>query len=310
MPISIAIPLYNKAPWVRRALQSVAAQSHGDFECIVVNDGSTDGGERLVAEFAKHDSRFRLINQANGGASAARNTAWQNASGAWVAFLDADDEWHPDFLRELVRAAQGPAADENIGIVATHYTETGRPVEVPLGLTTGILPDYFRDCLLSGRMLVWTSACAVRRSALQEVGGFRVGILTGQDVHCWMRIALRYKVYLIATPLACYHRDDPDCTSFRANKKVNLDSYALYARAYQEDKALFDRNPWAIKYFQNRLYLQAKQLWQLGYRSYALKQLWRMPGTLQLAGFSYYLALLLRLPVRNVLQRLAFWQRF
>jgi glycosyltransferase involved in cell wall biosynthesis len=88
--VSIVIPLYNKAPYVRRSLDSIAQQTFGDFEVLVVNDGSTDGGERLVADYP--DPRFRLINQPNAGPGAARNrgvaeaTVWPSRSVMAIRF--------------------------------------------------------------------------------------------------------------------------------------------------------------------------------------------------------------------------------
>ena len=104
--VSVVIPLYNKAAYVRRAINSVFDQSFDDLEIIVVDDGSTDGGGEVVA--AIEDPRLRLIRQANAGVAAARNVAVGAARGRWVAFLDADDTWRPDRLARqfaaLVRA--------------------------------------------------------------------------------------------------------------------------------------------------------------------------------------------------------------
>src|SRR5262249_7159571 len=86
--VSIITPLYNKAPYIRRTLDSVAAQTFRDFELIVVDDGSTDGGERLVADYV--DERVRLIRQPNAGPGAARNRGIAEARGELLAFLDAD----------------------------------------------------------------------------------------------------------------------------------------------------------------------------------------------------------------------------
>jgi glycosyltransferase involved in cell wall biosynthesis len=93
LKVSIIIPLYNKAPYVRRALESIAAQSLSDFEVIVIDDGSTDDGAAIVAGYS--DARYRLIHQANAGPGAARNTGIAQSRGEFIAFLDADDEWLP-----------------------------------------------------------------------------------------------------------------------------------------------------------------------------------------------------------------------
>lgn len=88
--VSIIIPLYNKAPYIKRALDSVISQTIQDFEVIVVNDGSTDGGEHIVEGYS--DARIHLVHQKNKGVSAARNRGVSLAKSNMVAFLDADDE--------------------------------------------------------------------------------------------------------------------------------------------------------------------------------------------------------------------------
>src|SRR5579885_1362295 len=101
--LSVVIPLYNKAPHVARAIESVQRQSVRDFELIVVDDGSTDGGAGIVG--AIDDSRIRLITQPNAGASAARNRGVGEARGELIAFLDADDTHNPLFLEEILGLA-------------------------------------------------------------------------------------------------------------------------------------------------------------------------------------------------------------
>ncbi len=97
MICSVVIPLYNKASHVRRAIESVLAQSVRDFELIVVDDGSTDGGLDVVRSV--EDGRIHVVQQQHSGVSAARNRGAQEAAAEVVAFLDADDTWTPEFLK-------------------------------------------------------------------------------------------------------------------------------------------------------------------------------------------------------------------
>lgn len=97
--ISVVIPLYNKEKQIAKTLQTVLDQTCQDFEIVIVNDGSTDGS---VGEIKKiTDSRIRLINQKNGGVSAARNRGIEEAKGEHIAFLDADDMWNRDYLKTI-----------------------------------------------------------------------------------------------------------------------------------------------------------------------------------------------------------------
>ena len=96
MTASVIIPLYNKAPYIQRAFDSVLAQTFRDFELVVVDDGCTDGGAKIVARCS--DPRVRIVRQTNAGPGAARNRGLREAQGELVAFLYADDEWLPEFL--------------------------------------------------------------------------------------------------------------------------------------------------------------------------------------------------------------------
>ena len=107
--VSVIIPLYNKAPFLRRALDSVRAQTYGDFEAILVDDCSTDGGGDLAAVYP--DRRFRTISQKNAGPGAARNRGIAEARGQLLAFLDADDEWMPGFLEKSLACLAGHGPD-------------------------------------------------------------------------------------------------------------------------------------------------------------------------------------------------------
>src|SRR5664279_5030268 len=100
MYLSIVVPLYNKAGYIRRALDSIANQTFDDFEVIIVDDGSTDGGERIAALYP--DARFRVISQQNQGPGAARNAGIAEAQVELIAFLDPDDEWLPHNLETAV----------------------------------------------------------------------------------------------------------------------------------------------------------------------------------------------------------------
>src|SRR5216684_3247446 len=96
---SIVIPLYNKHSYIRRAVNSVLAQSFRDFELIVVDDGSSESSHEMLADIT--DPRMRLIRQDNAGGGAARNRGIEEARAHWIAFLDADDMWLPGHIDEL-----------------------------------------------------------------------------------------------------------------------------------------------------------------------------------------------------------------
>ena len=96
---SIIIPVYNVAPYLHECLDSVREQTFADWECICVDDGSTDGSPAILDGYAEKDSRFCVIHQPNAGVSAARNKGLDAAKGKWIGFLDADDIWRSDLLQ-------------------------------------------------------------------------------------------------------------------------------------------------------------------------------------------------------------------
>lgn len=104
--ISVIVPVYNTAKYLEPCLRSIATQTFGNFEVIVVNDGSTDESLSIIHNFMNVDNRIKLINQENKGLSEARNTGLRNATGRWVTFLDSDDAIAPNFLERTLVVAK------------------------------------------------------------------------------------------------------------------------------------------------------------------------------------------------------------
>jgi glycosyltransferase involved in cell wall biosynthesis len=208
--ISVVIPLYNKAPYIARAIDSVLNQTEQDFEIIVVNDASTDGGEETVKKYI--DSRIRLFHrqEPGPGGHAARNMGIQKASAQLVAFLDADDAYFPCFIDTILRLRRNyPEA----GAYSTAYEIvecSGKVIKpkfraIPPAPWEGIIPNYFESVLEDPP--IWTSATAVPKEIFDAVGFFPEGAKTGGDLDMWLRIALKYKMAYHTYTGAIYHRD-------------------------------------------------------------------------------------------------------
>lgn len=215
------MPLYNKALFVRKALQSIASQTYRDFELIVVDDGSTDGSQDVVRDFVRNDGmsrlrlnepltlndeRLKILTQSNSGVAVARNNGVAASKGEYVCFLDADDWWEPTFLEEMDKLI---VEYPNAGIYATNYIyyKPGK-THVALSLPRGYM-NYPEAYLQSGSMPVWTGATCMPRKVFDEMGGFPVGIKLGEDFLLWAKTAIHYPVASCEKPLAYYNNDIP-----------------------------------------------------------------------------------------------------
>lgn len=218
-PVSVIIPLYNKARTVAATLASIAAQTWPDFEAIVVDDGSTDQSPALVEAFP--DPRFRLLRQANAGPGAARNRGLAEARGQWAAFLDADDEWLPDYLE---RAMAITRANPGLGALTfAWFDQPGGRDSSPLfrarGLTSGlqqIYPGMTGQALSTMVIFMWPCTTMGRTSVLQQYSGFyEKQCRYGEDGHLWLKLLLNVPVYFALEPAAHFHHEASELSGNR-----------------------------------------------------------------------------------------------
>lgn len=204
--ISVVIPLYNKEKKIADTLRSVLRQSFQDFEVVMVNDGSTDGS--VAAAESVQDERIRIIHQHNAGVSAARNRGIAEARYEFIAFLDADDRWKPDYLQTQYELTQKYPA---CSVFACNYEFVHadglvHPTiirKLPFEGGDGILSNYFEVASCSHPPMC-TSAVMVRKEALQSMGGFPIGIQWGEDLLTWAKLAASYQVAYSRRVLASY----------------------------------------------------------------------------------------------------------
>ena len=229
--ISVVIPLYNKCGSVASTIESVLKQTFSSFEVIVVDDGSTDGGEAIVNNYTDH--RIRLISKPNGGVSSARNEGIRAAKYDYVAFLDADDLWEPEYLAEVNRMITDfPDA----GIFGTSYSiiKMGHVVE-----GQHAVQDDFYGILDNSDWrygyLLWTSAVCCRKSALIEAGLFDERIAYGEDSDVWWRMMLKFPMAFSGKSLAAYRQD---AENRAMEKHIDLDKlYIYYFEKYSDARA-------------------------------------------------------------------------
>src|SRR5437867_5237539 len=211
MRVSVIIPLFNKAPYIARALTSVAAQTYRDFDVIVIDDGSTDDGPRIVEAF--NDLPIHLISQENAGPGAARNRGLERAQGELVAFLDADDEWLPNYLSESVRLLDehGPGvAAITSGYLQHPAAESCECLWRARGLEDSVVrltPSTSPKLVTS--LLAYMSPCTTvaRAEVLRRRGGFydRDRCMYAEDAHLWLKVLLNEAVVVNLEPLARIH---------------------------------------------------------------------------------------------------------
>lgn len=214
--VSVVVPLYNKRRTVARTIESILAQSFTDFEVLIVDDGSTDGGPELV-EQQYSDPRIRVIRQANAGPAVARNHGARLSSGALLTFLDADDDWRPDMLKVAVETlAAHPDCDaftaafflEPQGANRWDALEAYGFSEGPWRLTPDIPRDHLTHCLDAFH----PTTAVYRRDVVFAHGGFftEERCTFGEDVYFWLQVLLNHAIYRHMTPLAHYHTEDSE----------------------------------------------------------------------------------------------------
>lgn len=204
--ISIIIPLYNKENQITHTLQSVLNQTFQNFEVVIVNDGSTDCSVAKVEKVG--DSRIRLVHQKNGGVSTARNKGIEEAKYELLAFLDADDEWKPEYLETQYNLFKKYPM---CSVYACNYefrNIEGKTLstvvrKLPLVEKDGILSNYFEVASCSNPPICSISIMT-KKEAILSIGGFPTGVKSGEDLLTWARLATKYKIAYSFESLAIY----------------------------------------------------------------------------------------------------------
>ena len=225
--ISVVIPSYNSEKYIGQTLQSICDQTVGDWECVVVDDGSTDRTPQIIRDMARKDDRIRLIEQRNGGPAAARNNGMASISAGsqFIAFMDHDDVWLPDalaVLRDTLEAHPESIASHGLadtidgeGQPADHaradggFTNFGRKRMacengrlVPLDLSE---PTTFASLYPISRLFP-LGLVMIRHDVMRAVGGFDTTYRQTEDWDMWLRLARKGEFQFINRVLLHYRR--------------------------------------------------------------------------------------------------------
>jgi hypothetical protein len=185
--VSIIIPAYKVAAFMQETLESVFAQSFTDFEVIVINDGSPDTTE-LENAIESYRHAVTYLKQANQGAAAARNAGLRVARGRFVAFLDGDDIWLPNFLNEQLNLIQSDGGYDLVYADAVNFGDqaSGGRTSMEANPSNG---EVTFQKLLCGECNVITSTVVARKELIMRVGLFDVNFPNSQDFDLWLRLA-------------------------------------------------------------------------------------------------------------------------
>ena len=195
--ISVVIPAYNAEKFILNAVESVLAQTFRDFELIVVNDGSTDQTQRLLSGYT---NEIKIVSKENGGLSAARNTGIATASGKWVAFLDADDRWHPEKLQKQFEVVKGQGEVGFCSTRAVLVDEHGERIGewgCPEKNGSMLHAIFERNATIPGS----GSGVIVRRDLFDKSGLFDSNLQSLEDIDMWMRLAALTNYICVDEPL-------------------------------------------------------------------------------------------------------------
>ncbi len=200
--VSVIIPTYNRAHVVDQAIQSVLQQTYQDFEIIIVDDASTDDTKAVVKGFV--DPRIRYLHhQQNHGAPRARNSGAEIARGEYLAFLDSDDLWYPEFLERQLGLLS--ALPPTVGMSCCNMTQK-------IGESYKVVGPGMRSLTFDENLIHADGICAssfvIRKEAFQSIEGFDVQFSSFQDFDFLLRMASKYQIVSIGDALFEYRLGD------------------------------------------------------------------------------------------------------
>lgn len=220
--VSVVMSVHDGRPYLIQAVQSILKQTFEDFEFIIINDGSSDGSQTVLEQFAERDDRIRLLHQTNRGLTASLNRGLELARGTYIARMDDDDISHPDRFERQVRFLENNPDVGVLGGGARVIDENGDPT------------DYWMPPTKHGH-ITWRllfNACfthpsvMVRRALLQELGGYADWARCSQDHELWTRAALATRLAALPDELIQFRRSEGSITATSRDAQMNTNCRA------------------------------------------------------------------------------------
>jgi len=235
--VSVVLAAYNAADTLPDALASLKAQTHPFWEAIVVDDGSTDATAALVRDAARDDARIRLVQQANGGISAARNAGIQAARHDWLLFLDADDWLEPDHLSAMTGALRDDPSLDAVYCGWTYVSPDGHFVFRDMGGGTGdLFHMHAQECPMA------IHAYVVRRALVDAVGGFDPSLSVCEDWDVWQRISRTGARFGHVRRMLAPYRMQPGSASMDG-RRILQDGLTVLRQAHRPDPRVPSPHP-------------------------------------------------------------------
>jgi glycosyltransferase involved in cell wall biosynthesis len=216
--VTVIVPVFRDVHFLPGALRSILAQTHLDFEVVVVDDGSPEDIRSVIEPFLGHDA-IQFVSQSNGGVSSARNLGLSRARGCYVAFLDHDDQWHPSKLELQLAALIARPAAALCHAEVRYVDAAGATLTCHAPIAENVEGSCLARLVLGNPVV--TSSVLLRRDVALELGGFDVRLHHAEDYDLWLRVARRWELAYVDQPLVDYRVHSGSATAQRARMLVS-----------------------------------------------------------------------------------------
>jgi glycosyltransferase involved in cell wall biosynthesis len=223
--VSLIVPAYNASRSIKGTVESLLAQIHEELEVIVVDDSSTDATPQVLSSLT--DPRLRVLRQTNQGATVARNTGFQESQGAFILFIDSDDQLHPNSIAAMLQALQGEHPDSIATCGWVPFLSTpGDRGSIPTGLHFRSFEEPLELLLTlwNHQLMMGVGCYLIPRHLVERSGGFTPGLRSDDDGDFFVRILLMAKRVCHTSDACFYYRKGQVKSQSRMHQRVHLES--------------------------------------------------------------------------------------